>query len=322
MDAPTASSPSSSFPGTSFVVLSVSIVGILATSLLLLAYYLVLTRCGLLFFWRPGMHDDDDDVAAGPGHRRHVVVTVHDEPPRRSGMEEAAIRRIPTFRYRHGSTRLVLAAEAKQAACAVCLADFRDGERLRVLPPCLHAFHIDCIDAWLQSAASCPLCRAAVSDPAALALRCHHHHLDAPLPRAATDDVAIDVVSSSPTPTSAEAAGEQEAVPSHETAHRNSSCRSCSMGGGGGGGDGCFLPVRRSLSMDSSTDKRFYLALQTILRQSSGGGASQAVTAGGDGKAESSNAAADIGPPSSRRLRRSFFSFSQSRGSRNAVLPL
>lgn len=322
MDAPTASSPSSSFPGTSFVVLSVSIVGILATSLLLLAYYLVLTRCGLLFFWRPGMHDDDDDVAAGPGHRRHVVVTVHDEPPRRSGMEEAAIRRIPTFRYRHGSTRLVLAAEAKQAACAVCLADFRDGERLRVLPPCLHAFHIDCIDAWLQSAASCPLCRAAVSDPAALALRCHHHHLDAPLPRAATDDVAVDVVSSSPTHTSAEAAGEQEAVPSHETAHRNSSCRSCSMGGGGGGGDGCFLPMRRSLSMDSSTDKRFYLALQTILRQSSGGGASQAVTAGGDGKGESSNAAADIGPPSSRRLRRSFFSFSQSRGSRNAVLPL
>jgi hypothetical protein len=78
--------------------------------------------------------------------------------------------------------------------------------------------------------------------------------------------------------------------------------------------------MRRSLSMDSSTDKRFYLALQTILRQSSG--ASQAVTAGGDGKAESSNAAADIGPPSSRRLRRSFFSFSQSRGSRNAVLPL
>lgn len=324
MDAPTASSPSSSFPGTSFVVLSVSIVGILATSLLLLAYYLVLTRCGLLFFWRPGMHDDDDDVAAGPGHRRHVVVTVHDEPPRRSGMEEAAIRRIPTFRYRHGSTRLVLAAEAKQATgaeCAVCLADFRDGERLRVLPPCLHAFHIDCIDAWLQSAASCPLCRAAVSDPAALALRCHHHHLDVPLPRAATDDVAIDVVSSSPTPTSADAAGEQEAVPSHETAHRNSSCRSCSMWGGGGG-DGCFLPMRRSLSMDSSTDKRFYLALQTILRQSSGGGASQAVTAGGDGKAESSNAAADIGPPSSRRLRRSFFSFSQSRGSRNAILPL
>ncbi|CAD6265109.1 unnamed protein product [Miscanthus lutarioriparius] len=309
MDAPTTSSP---FPGTSFVILSVSIIGILATSLLLLAYYLFLTRCGLLFFWRQGGTHGD-----GPHHRhRHVDVTVHEPaPPRRSGLAEAAIRRIPTFRYRHG--HLVLAvAEAKQAGaeCAVCLADFRDGERLRVLPPCLHAFHIDCIDAWLQSAASCPLCRAAVSDPAAI--QCYHH-LDVPVPvpapRAATDDIAIDVISTVISPSAAD--DEPAAAPSHETAHRNSSC---SMGGGG---DGCFLPMRRSLSMDSSTDKRFYLALQSILRQSSGG--SSAVTAEEEGgKAESSDAAADTGPPSSRRLRRSFFSFSQSRGSRSAVLPL
>jgi hypothetical protein len=309
MDTPTTSSP---FPGTSFVILSVSIVGILATSLLLLAYYLFLTRCGLLFFWRPGGTHDDDDVLAGH-HHRHVVVTVHEPAPRRrSGLEEAAIRRIPTFRYRHG--HLVLAvAEAKQAGaeCAVCLADFRDGERLRVLPPCLHAFHIDCIDAWLQSAATCPLCRAAVSDPAAL----HYRHLDVPVPvpRAATDDIVIDVIGSTISPSAAD--DEPAAAPSRQTAHRNSSCRM-------GGGDGCFLPMRRSLSMDSSTDKRFYLALQSILRQSSGG--SPAVTEEEEGgKAESSNAAAaDTGPPSSRRLRRSFFSFSQSRGSRSAVLPL
>jgi hypothetical protein len=337
MDAPTTSSP---FPGTSFVILSVSIVGILATSLLLLAYYLFLTRCGLLFFWRPGgTHDfDDDDVVLAGHHRRHVVVTVHDPvPPRRSGLEEAAIRRIPTFRYRHGARHhLVLTsseannnnkdkqAAAAAAECAVCLADFRDGERLRVLPPCLHAFHIDCIDAWLQSAATCPLCRAAVSDPAAL--HYHHHHLHVPLPlqvpRAATDDdIAIDVISATISPPAA-ADEPAAAAHSHETAaHRNSSCRSCSMGGGGGGGgDGCFLPVRRSLSMDSSTDKRFYLALQGVLRQSS-----LAVAEDEEGKAESSNAAAaaaDTDPPSSRRLRRSFFSFSQSRGSRSAVLPL
>ena len=338
MDAPTTSSP---FPGTSFVILSVSIVGILATSLLLLAYYLFLTRCGLLFFWRPGgTHDFDDDDVVVAGHR-HVVVTVHDPvPPRRSGLEEAAIRRIPTFRYRHGARHhLVLTsseannnnkdkqAAAAAAECAVCLADFRDGERLRVLPPCLHAFHIDCIDAWLQSAATCPLCRAAVSDPAALHYHHHHHHLHVPLPlqvpRAATDDdIAIDVISATISPPAA-ADEPAAAAHSHETAaHRNSSCRSCSMGGGGGGGggDGCFLPVRRSLSMDSSTDKRFYLALQGVLRQSS-----LAVAEDEEGKAESSNAAAaaaDTDPPSSRRLRRSFFSFSQSRGSRSAVLPL
>lgn len=43
--------------------------------------------------------------------------------------------------------------------CVVCLHDAMHGEKLRRLPRCNHCFHLVCIDAWLQSHSTCPLCR-------------------------------------------------------------------------------------------------------------------------------------------------------------------
>ncbi|KAH0460836.1 hypothetical protein IEQ34_008411 [Dendrobium chrysotoxum] len=48
------------------------------------------------------------------------------------------------------------------AECAVCLNEFKDGEKIRCLPRCTHRFHVDCIDMWFYSHSTCPLCRAAV----------------------------------------------------------------------------------------------------------------------------------------------------------------
>ena len=50
----------------------------------------------------------------------------------------------------------------KGSDCAICLAEFGEGEWLRVLPSCDHAFHLHCIDAWLCSHLDCPLCRKRV----------------------------------------------------------------------------------------------------------------------------------------------------------------
>ncbi|XP_039158284.1 RING-H2 finger protein ATL11 [Eucalyptus grandis] len=44
--------------------------------------------------------------------------------------------------------------------CAVCLAEFDDFDLLKILPKCEHAFHPECIDAWLASHVTCPVCRA------------------------------------------------------------------------------------------------------------------------------------------------------------------
>lgn len=45
------------------------------------------------------------------------------------------------------------------AECAICLGEFVEGDEIRVLPQCAHAFHVSCIDTWLGSHSSCPSCR-------------------------------------------------------------------------------------------------------------------------------------------------------------------
>ncbi|KAK4757072.1 hypothetical protein SAY87_007199 [Trapa incisa] len=44
--------------------------------------------------------------------------------------------------------------------CAVCLENFKVGEKCRLLPICSHSFHADCVDAWLVKMPSCPICRS------------------------------------------------------------------------------------------------------------------------------------------------------------------
>jgi E3 ubiquitin-protein ligase ATL41 len=48
------------------------------------------------------------------------------------------------------------------AQCAVCLSLVQEGEVVRRLPACMHLFHVCCIDMWLHSHSTCPLCRATV----------------------------------------------------------------------------------------------------------------------------------------------------------------
>ncbi|KAJ1271255.1 hypothetical protein BS78_06G115200 [Paspalum vaginatum] len=76
------------------------------------------------------------------------------------GLDEAAINSIAVARYRAGAGLL------GAADCSVCLGEFQDGELVRLLPKCGHAFHVPCIDTWLRAHVNCPLCRSDVLDPA------------------------------------------------------------------------------------------------------------------------------------------------------------
>ncbi|KQJ95808.1 E3 ubiquitin-protein ligase EL5 [Brachypodium distachyon] len=49
--------------------------------------------------------------------------------------------------------------------CPVCLEEVRGGEMVRQLPACGHVFHVECIDMWLHSHRTCPMCRCVVSPP-------------------------------------------------------------------------------------------------------------------------------------------------------------
>mmetsp|Transcript_32276 Transcript_32276/g.47485 ORF Transcript_32276/g.47485 Transcript_32276/m.47485 type:complete len:463 (-) Transcript_32276:248-1636(-) len=50
----------------------------------------------------------------------------------------------------------------ENCSCCVCLEDFQEGERLRLLP-CNHSFHTECILPWLtERNPTCPLCKGEV----------------------------------------------------------------------------------------------------------------------------------------------------------------
>ncbi|XP_059433354.1 E3 ubiquitin-protein ligase ATL42 [Corylus avellana] len=74
-----------------------------------------------------------------------------------SGIDKTVIESLPFFRFSS------LKGSKEGLECAVCLSKFEDIEMLRLLPKCKHAFHIACIDSWLEKHASCPICRHRVS---------------------------------------------------------------------------------------------------------------------------------------------------------------
>jgi len=84
-------------------------------------------------------------------------VAARERVTRRRGLDQAVIQKFPTFTY---STVKGLKIGKSALECAVCLSEFEDRETLRLLPTCNHVFHPVCIDTWLRSRVTCPVCRA------------------------------------------------------------------------------------------------------------------------------------------------------------------
>ncbi|XVE85028.1 hypothetical protein DITRI_Ditri17bG0059600 [Diplodiscus trichospermus] len=76
-----------------------------------------------------------------------------------SGLDQAFIDALPVFLYKE------IMGLKEPFDCAVCLSEFLEQDKLRLLPMCSHAFHIDCIDTWLMSNSTCPLCRGTLFTP-------------------------------------------------------------------------------------------------------------------------------------------------------------
>lgn len=49
--------------------------------------------------------------------------------------------------------------------CMICMDEFKVGDELRRLP-CLHVYHPDCIDKWLKTNPTCPICKSDVKSNA------------------------------------------------------------------------------------------------------------------------------------------------------------
>ncbi|XVF46797.1 hypothetical protein PTKIN_Ptkin03bG0057200 [Pterospermum kingtungense] len=75
----------------------------------------------------------------------------HDVSTSLKGLDPTTIRSLPVYSY-HGNAKY-------QIDCAICLSEFEDKECVKALPYCQHVFHVECIDTWLVSHVSCPVCR-------------------------------------------------------------------------------------------------------------------------------------------------------------------
>uniref|UniRef100_A0A2P2NFI8 RING-type E3 ubiquitin transferase n=1 Tax=Rhizophora mucronata TaxID=61149 RepID=A0A2P2NFI8_RHIMU len=94
--------------------------------------------------------DDSDNVTARQGQLQQLF-HLHD-----SGVEQSFIDTIPVFQYK------TIIGLKNPFDCAVCLCEFEPEDKLRLLPQCSHAFHTECIDTWLLSHSTCPLCRTSL----------------------------------------------------------------------------------------------------------------------------------------------------------------
>ncbi|KAK7351487.1 hypothetical protein VNO77_10990 [Canavalia gladiata] len=72
------------------------------------------------------------------------------------GIDKQVIQTLPFFKFSS------LKGSKEGLECTVCLSKFEDTEILRLLPKCRHGFHMNCIDTWLESHSTCPLCRRRV----------------------------------------------------------------------------------------------------------------------------------------------------------------
>ncbi|KAI3984787.1 hypothetical protein MKX01_039404 [Papaver californicum] len=305
----------------------------MTTALLLIGYYIFVIKCWLNWH-RIGV------VRRFSFRRYEDPLMVYDPAAEHRGVDELVIRAIPIYQFK---TREGDNEDSSFHECAVCLNEFQEQEKLRVLPSCSHAFHIDCIDIWLQKNDNCPLCRSSISSP----IRFPFDQIIAPTssPQDQTpftdtvidtdeDFVVIEIMDDNDNNTSSEqlnANRRQDTVKSGEILSQPNVASPSPMSKlesksimkrarkhhhVSSIGDECIdirgekddqfsiHPIRRSISMDSSVDRQLYLSVQEIRQQFNDVSTS------------------DQQDSSSRIRSRSFFSFGSGRGSKNAITPL
>ncbi|KAL6964878.1 RING-type E3 ubiquitin transferase [Sarracenia purpurea var. burkii] len=135
--------------------LIVAFIGIFAGAFLLVTYYAIISN------YRRRRSDRSPDASETEPNRNQTnqerrLETAGAEA---EGLDEATVKSIAIRKSENGEVD-------GRSECPVCLGEFGEDEKVRVLPKCRHAFHLRCIDAWLKSHTDCPLCRANVVHPA------------------------------------------------------------------------------------------------------------------------------------------------------------
>lgn len=142
-----------------FTPLLISMACMVGTCVVIVAYHLFVVKY-CLYRRRRWRRQVAEEILA----RQHLAAEADVANRSALGVEEKVLKTIPIFTYSaekgHRDFRM------DQGECAVCLGELDDGEAVRLLPSCRHAFHVTCIDQWFLAHSSCPVCRSPVTAPA------------------------------------------------------------------------------------------------------------------------------------------------------------
>lgn len=142
--------------GADFSPLIIAVIGILASAFILLSYYTIISK----YCRRRSANDNGRGSATAEGNDSNANQTTASDQSSQAhseGLEENLIKSIRVYKYKRSE------GFVEGTDCSVCLSEFEESERLRLLPKCNHAFHVRCIDTWLKSHSSCPLCRSNIA---------------------------------------------------------------------------------------------------------------------------------------------------------------
>lgn len=144
--APSTSSGSKISPAVLFIIVILAVIFFISGLLHLLVRFLMKHRSGSSV----SESERYPELSGSDAFQRQLqqLFHLHD-----SGLDQAFIDALPVFLYKD------IMGLKEPFDCAVCLCEFSEEDKLRLLPVCSHAFHIDCIDTWLLSNSTCPLCR-------------------------------------------------------------------------------------------------------------------------------------------------------------------
>ncbi|WCJ27147.1 RING/U-box superfamily protein [Euphorbia peplus] len=98
----------------------------------------------------------------------HVTDLNSGNDPPKTGLESTVINSLPEFKFKGNHE------DGEITECSVCLGAIVEDAMVRVLPNCKHMYHNDCIDAWLRSNVTCPICRAMAEPMAENNVDGHH----------------------------------------------------------------------------------------------------------------------------------------------------